>query len=261
MKLLEQVTLGEHYFSSAVLLRESMFLNGVLTNSEVWFGLKQHELEQLESLDKDLLKQILQTPFSTPSESLYLELGCLDIKTVIKARRINYLHYLTSRNPTEMLSKFFRVQWKYPTSQDWTEQVKSDLEEFNIPIDLEFIKSKSEYSFKNLVKVKAREYAFDKFMMKKLEHSKLDDLVYTKLEIQNYLKSNQFTVAQARRIFSFRTRMTNFKENFQGNNEEEFQIDCRYEDIFGDTIPLKLVQSLEQALKFRENTIQERSIH
>ena len=31
------------------------------------------------------MKQILQTPFSTPKESLFLELGCLDIKTVIKA--------------------------------------------------------------------------------------------------------------------------------------------------------------------------------
>ena len=284
MNLLEQVTLGEHYFSTAVLLRESMFLNGVLTNSEVWYGLKQYELEQLENLDKDLMKQILQAPFSTPSESLFLELGCLDIKTVIKARRINYLHYLSSRNPTAMLHKFFKAQWKYPTSQDWTEQVKIDLEDFNIPIDLEFIKSKSEYSFKNLVKIKAREYAFDKFMMKKLEHSKLDDLIYTKLEIQKYLKSNQFTVAQARSIFSFRTRMSNFKENFQGNNghnpcplcclhldsqsmifqcpqiKQEFNITCRFEDIFSDTIPLNLVQCLEQVLKYRENYIQERSI-
>ena len=114
-----------------------------------------------------------------------------------------------------MLYKFCNAQWKHPTSQDWTEQVKIDLEDFNIPIDLEFIKSKSKYSFINLVKIKAREYAFDKFMMKKLEHSKLDNLIYSKLEIQQYLKSNQFTVAQARSIFSFRTRISNFKENFQ----------------------------------------------
>ena len=85
MNLLEQVIIGEHHFSTAVLLRESLFLNGVLTNSEVLYGLKQYELEQLENLDKDLMKQILQAPFSTPSESLFLELGCLDIKTVIKA--------------------------------------------------------------------------------------------------------------------------------------------------------------------------------
>ena len=91
-------------------------------------------MEQLENLDKDLMKQILQAPFSTPSESLFLELGCLDIKTVIKARRINYLHYLTSRNPTEMLHKFFKAQWKYPTSQDWTEQVKIYLEDLSLQI-------------------------------------------------------------------------------------------------------------------------------
>ena len=284
MNLLEQVTLGEHYFSTAVLLRESMFLNGILTNSEVWYGIKEAELEQLESLDKDLLQQILKTPFSTPSESLFLELGCLDIRTVIKARRINYLHYLNSRNSTEMVHKFFTAQWKYPTSQDWTEQVRGDLEDFDIPVDLDFIRSKSEYSFKNLVKKKAKEYAFHKFMVKKMKHSKLDDLFYSKLEMQKYLKSNQFSTAQARSVFSFRTRMSNFKENFQGNNghnpcplcylhldsqalvfqcpiiKQEFPTNCRFEDIFSDTIPLSLVENLGNILKYRDNYLQERAI-
>ena len=95
-----------------------------------------------------------------------------------------------------MLHKFFTAQWKYPTSQDWTEHVRGDLEYFEIPVDLESIRSKSEYSFKNLVKKKAKEYAFHKFMMKKLKHSKLDDLFYSKLDMQNYLKSNQLTIAQ-----------------------------------------------------------------
>ena len=33
MNILEKVTLGKHYFTTAVLLRESLFLNGILTNS------------------------------------------------------------------------------------------------------------------------------------------------------------------------------------------------------------------------------------
>ena len=41
--MLESVTLGEHYFSTAMLLRESMFLNGILTNTEIWYGLSSSE--------------------------------------------------------------------------------------------------------------------------------------------------------------------------------------------------------------------------
>ena len=89
---------------------------------------------------------------------------------MIKARRINYFHYLNSNNSTEMLHRFFTAQWKYPTSQDWTEQVRGDLEDFEILVDLEFIRSKSEYSFKNLLKKEAKEYAFHMFMMTKLKH-------------------------------------------------------------------------------------------
>ena len=43
INMLESVTLGEHYFSTAMLLRESMFLNGILTNTEIWYGLSSSE--------------------------------------------------------------------------------------------------------------------------------------------------------------------------------------------------------------------------
>ena len=104
MNILETVTFGEYYFSTALILRESLFLNGILTNAEVWYGLTKAEVKELEDLDSILLRKILNTQFSVPAESLNLELGLLNIETVIKARRINFLHYLATRKKTEMLS-------------------------------------------------------------------------------------------------------------------------------------------------------------
>ena len=112
MNMLETVTLGEHFFTTAVLLRESKFLNGILTNSEIWYGLTNDEIGELESLDRTLLRQIMKTPISTPIESLYLELGIMDIKTTIKARRLNYLYYLCKGKENKMLFQFFSTQWK-----------------------------------------------------------------------------------------------------------------------------------------------------
>jgi hypothetical protein len=68
--MLDKVTLGHHYFKAALLLRESIFLNGILTNTEVWYGLKESELTELEALDYILLRDVLQTPSSTPIEAL-----------------------------------------------------------------------------------------------------------------------------------------------------------------------------------------------
>ena len=84
----------------------------------------------------------MNTIISVPSESLFLELGCLNIGTIIKARRINYLHYLVTRDNDEMLAKFFQVQWKYPTRGDWVEDVRQDLKDFGINKSLDVIKSK-----------------------------------------------------------------------------------------------------------------------
>ena len=88
--------------------------------------------------------------------------------------------------------------------KEWTEQVKQDLDVFGIPIDLDFIKSKSSLSFKNFVKVKARELSLTKQMEYNISHSKMDDLFYTELKMQDYLPTNKFSVDQARTIYSFK---------------------------------------------------------
>ena len=285
MNILESVTLGVHYFSTAILLRESLFLNGILTNCEIWYGLNKSEIQELESLDRNLLRKILKTPFSTPSESFYLELGIMDIETTIKSRRIKYLHYLTTRKESEMIYNFFSTQWKYPTNQkDWTEMVKSDLEDFGISNDLDYIKSKSSLTFKNIVKVKAKEFAFFKFMERKSIHSKMNNLWYTELKTQDYIISNKFTPNQVQTIFSFRTRMAKFQENFRGSSghipcplchmhmdtqsmsfqcpkvKSEIKVKGQYEDIFAEEIPSELIETVENIVKYREKYLEERKV-
>jgi hypothetical protein len=103
MNILEKDTLGEHYFKTAILLRESMFLNSVLSSSDIWYGLSRANIEELEHLDASLLRKLLNAPISVPIEALYLELGLLNIEAIVKSRRMNYLHYLVTRDQNEML--------------------------------------------------------------------------------------------------------------------------------------------------------------
>ena len=117
-----------------------------------------------------------------------------------------------------MLYQVFSAQWKYPTNkQDWTEMVRRDLLDFGMEVDLDWIRSKSKLTFKNMVKIKSKEYSFFKFMVEKEKHSKMANLWYSDLQMENYLKSNKFTVKQSQTIFSFRTRMANFQENFRND--------------------------------------------
>ena len=106
-KYLETVSFGAHFFKIALLLRESLFLSSILTNSESWYGLTTSEIADLESLDLVFFRSLFQVPQTVPTVALFLETGSLTIGTILKMKRINYLHYLVKLDKSEMLSKFF----------------------------------------------------------------------------------------------------------------------------------------------------------
>ena len=137
-----------------MLLRESVLVNGVATNAEVWHNLSESEIAEFDNLDKLFFQRLLSVPKSTSSESFYLELGAVPISIMIKARRIRYLHNILQRKPNSMLGSFFITQCNFPCKGDWIELVTKDLEDFGISNSFDFIKSKSKGVFKNLVKEK-----------------------------------------------------------------------------------------------------------
>ena len=221
MSILDTISFGHHYFSILITLRESMFINCILTNSEVWFGLKESDLKELEDIDRTLLRKALKCPISTPKEAYYLELGITNIICIVKQRRVNYLYYLLRTDKRSMLHKFFQAMLDNPTKDDWTESVLQDLSDFEIKADFQALGNMAKSTFKNLVKSKGKEYTLDQMNLKKFEHSKMDNLVYTDLKTQDYLLSTDISTEQKRNIFLFRTRMADFSENFKNSNIDE----------------------------------------
>ena len=114
-----------------------------------------------------------------------------------------------------MVYSFFITQWYNPSKGDWTEQVKLDLQEFNIPIDFDYISSKSKDSFKKMVKRKAKELVLKKLLISKANHSKMANLEYNNMEMQSYFLREDVKIEQKRIIFKYRTRMAEFGENFR----------------------------------------------
>ena len=274
--MLESISLGAHYFKIAFLLRESLFLNGILYSSESWYGLKNAEVNELEKLDKILSRRIFEVPQSVPSVSLFLESGCTRIGTIIKAKRIIFLHYLVNLDKSEMLYKFFITQWEQWAKLDWTEQVRVDLKDFNIPVSLEFVKSKSKYTFKKLVKQQMKKYEFRRLLTEKELKSKMENLSYSEFKRQEYLNLGKMNKSQAIVVFKFRLRMSPFGENFKAGQQttscpfchshvdsQEESFNCskmkelvnirgRFSDVFRENQPVELVKSLFDVFHFRE---------
>ena len=67
---------------------------------------------------------------------------------------------------------------------DWSEQLKEDMKDFEIPINFDEIKSKSKEAFKSMVQIKAKEYALKILTEKQAIHSKMESLHYSELKMK-----------------------------------------------------------------------------
>ena len=215
MTILKTVSLGNHYFPIAILLRNLLFVNAVLINSEVWYPFNKSDIEELEIMDRRLMRKILETPDGTPNELLYLELGCIPLEEIIKCRRINFLHYLLTRNEDELVFKFFKAQLRNPSKGDWTNIVKQDIEDFGITETFDEISKLSKSAFKKKVAIACRQFTLNKLLNLKEGHSKGANLVYNKLKLRQYLSSNKLSVSDSKLLFKIRSQMLNVKENFR----------------------------------------------
>ena len=215
--ILDSCSFGHFYFEMGLLLRESMFINGVLTNADVWHNFTPGEMKEFETLDLMYLRKLFLVPVSTPKEAFYLELGVIPIDIVIACRRIMYLHSIVRRKAkAKMLHSFFTTQWIKPSKGDWCEIVRNDLKELGISECLEFIGSKSTEWFREFVKAKARVLSFNNLLAKKSTHKKLNSLTYSEFRTRNYIMSDELNTNEKRLVFKVRTRMIEFGENFKG---------------------------------------------
>ena len=181
-----------------------------------------------------------------------------------------------------MLYSFFQAQWRNPVRNDWTIQIKEDLEMFGMSANLESIASLKKEKFKAIIKEKARDIAFKRLLRKKELHSKMKNLRYTELKVQAYLVDGKLTVNQALEAFKSRVRMTLYWDNFKGWKLEQtcpvckdssqvdtqshsfncgvisqnIQIKGEYADLFNSKLSIDLVKTVVNIEKFRKQYVE-----
>jgi hypothetical protein len=191
----------------------------MLFNAEAWYNLTNAELDLLETIDLLLLRQLLKAPRGTPKEMLYLELGCIPFREIIRERRMGFLHYILNEDENSMLNKFFQCQLKYGTRKDWVTSVINDLKYLNMEnLSMEMIRSMKRTSFMNKIKEKINLKAFEKLQKVKESHSKVKEIQHNLIKIQKYLQPNSIKITreEAQLIFQLRCRVTETKVNLRG---------------------------------------------
>ena len=89
--MLRDVNYGRYAIGAGLIFRESIFLSKILLNSEVWHAMTKSQIEDLEMIDRILLRNILNAHSKTGLEWIYAECGKLTLKCIIQIRRMMYL--------------------------------------------------------------------------------------------------------------------------------------------------------------------------
>ena len=152
LAILEEGPLGPYRIDAGLCMRNAMFLNAILTNSETWYGIKSSHILELQEVDEYLLRKILKAHSKTPKEMLHLETATVPIKYIIESRRLSYLHHILTREKSELISKIYFAHKRRPVKDDWSETIKKDIEHIELNLSEENIKIMKKGHFKNIFK-------------------------------------------------------------------------------------------------------------
>ena len=141
-----------------------------------------------------------------------------------------FLQTILKEDKNSFLNKFYMAQSDAPSREDWSIQVRSDLEEFKISLSLHDIKNLSVDSFRNKVKIASKVAAFEWLMNEKKENSKVMDMAYKKYQMQEYLVSSLLETREKKFLFQLRLRMLNVKTNFRNSVTDLSCPLCKHEE-------------------------------
>lgn len=213
--ILTEVPLGKYRTEAGLQLRQAMFVNGVLYNSETWQGLGTTDLTILENIDHQLMRFFCNGHAKTPVEFLYLETGCIQLNNMVSMGRIMYLHHILNRNDSELIKRVFSAQRESPTPGDFVELVKSDLQSIGEIFDENAILGRSKIQYKNFIKEKVRMAAFNDMKNLQKKHLKVMNIQYDCLKTQKYMTDSMFSNDMVKLLFNMHSSMTKgIKINF-----------------------------------------------
>jgi hypothetical protein len=241
MQILQTTSYGKYYFEVALILRESLFLSSLLLNSEAWVSLSDKDVRKLEQADEILLSRILDCEANTNNVFKYLELGVKPVRFELMKRKTLFLQYILQQENQSMMYKVFEATLNEPIKNDFVNVCKKYLEELKISLSFEEIRKLSKCKFKKIVKEKIEIAAFKYLIELKNspgrdgKMSKVSNIKYEKLEMQQYLYENNNTNI-SKFIAKARAKTLDIKTHKSWKFEDRLCTGCNIREESGDEI-------------------------
>ena len=190
----------------------------ILYAADMFYNLKENELRNIERIEEDFMRKIIKTTKGCPITSLYLVFGQTPARFEILKMRLLFLKYILEQPPESLIFRMLKLQLEKPTRGDWASSCRKDMENIDLKLTLEQIKSMKKEKYKSMVKEKVKEAAL-KYLINK-QGKKGREINYPCLEMADYLLPyNKQTIEEKREMFAVKTSMVNIAANFTSKSE------------------------------------------
>ena len=249
LAIVNGVPLSHWKIKAGLLLRQAMLINGILFNSEAWHNVTTKDIMALEKVDEALLRGLLRAHAKTPLEALYLETNSIPIRYILKSRRIMYLHNILQKENTELVKRIYEAQKNDTTPGDFCEIVTEDCNDIELNMTENDISKHTKQRFKIVVKSKVRNAAFKYLKENQEKHSKMQNLKYPTLKMQDYLFSPIFDNESRDLLVRLRTRtVSGIKSDFKGlYTDTACPLMCGQEDTIPHLLSCSVLRSCHKS--------------
>ena len=224
ISILREVSLGPHYFQTAILFRNSILLSSLLCSTEVLIGITKAHVEKLEQVDRIFFRRLFEVPRCTAIESFYLETSTIPIRFILMKRRLMYYWHILAKPEKELVKRVFNAQKTFPVKNDWIFQIKEDLLSCGIELSENEITNMKKCTFKKLVDEKVQNLSFSFLISLKNKHSKSENLTISDC-MQSYLRNNNLSIEEKKLMFRLKNRLIDVKVNFKKKYNDS--LECR----------------------------------
>ena len=163
--------IGKFAISARIRIYRRIIITTMYYNVEAWSNINKTDMEELEMMQKRILRGMCELPKSTPYMGLLAELGIWPVEQLIHYRQIMLLHNILNSDENRLLRQLIEDQIFETWSGCWYEGIKVTCEKYGI--ELENIRTWSKYQCKRIVKERIREHILELFQESKQEMTKL----------------------------------------------------------------------------------------
>ena len=120
-------------------LSESIILPSILYNVEVIHNLQKKEIDELEKMQAQVLKRILEVPDSTPYYGILMETGWWTMKARIEYKKMMLYHNIENSHEERIIKKILNIQKEERREGTWYSEVKKSINMYKIQIDVKAV--------------------------------------------------------------------------------------------------------------------------